>query len=159
MKIRLSHVALTVAVSLAGAMPAFAETTRCTAISAVPFTISTPGVYCVTQKISSNLLSGAAITINANNVVLDLNNFAIGNLAAGPATGAIGVEAIDRQNILVRNGILRGFWAAVARHDGASATSSGHVVTHITSDHSYRWGFWIDGPDAYVGGNTMLSTS
>jgi len=146
------------ALSLCAAVPAFAETTKCTAITAVPYTITAPGIYCVTAKITTNLASGAAIAINANNVVLDLNNFAIGNLAALPTTGAKGVEAIDRQNIVVRNGILRGFWSAIALHDGTLGTSSGHVVTGITSDHSYRWGIWVDGPYANVSGNTVLST-
>ena len=154
-------VGLGAALALLGGGPAYAETTKCTPITnaTVPYTITSPGVYCLTEKISTNLASGAAITVNANNVVLDLNNFAIGNLAALPSTGAKGVEATDRQNVLVRNGILRGFWCAVALHDGPLATSSGHTVTGITSDHSYRWGFWVDGPYANVTGNSVLSTS
>ena len=140
---------------------AFAETTVCDGggaagsgagkISAVPFTISLPGVYCVTAKISSNLATGAAITINANNVVLDLNNFAIGNLAAGTSTAAIGIFAVDRQNIVVRNGILRGFWAAVGLLNGTSvglttALSSGHLVDGVISDTSYDTGIAAQGP-------------
>src|ERR1700739_3514221 len=62
----------------------------------IPYTITAPGVYCLTQKISTNLVgtvggTTAAITVNANNVVIDLNGFAIGNLAAGPSTQAFGI--------------------------------------------------------------------
>jgi len=152
--------ALALVCGLSGAS-AFAETIVCDGggaagsgagkISSVPFTISLPGVYCVTAKISSNLASGAAITINANNVVLDLNDFAIVNLSAGPSTAAVGIFAVDRQNIVVRNGILRGFWAAVALLNGTSvglttAASSGHLADGIISDTSYAVGIAAQGP-------------
>lgn len=52
--------------------PAQAETTVWTAITAAPFTINAPGIYCLTQDIATNLASGNAITIDTNNVVLDL---------------------------------------------------------------------------------------
>jgi hypothetical protein len=127
-------------------------------ISSVPYTISLPGVYCVTQKISTNLASGNAITVNSNNVVIDLNGFAIGNLAAGAATQAFGIFAQDRQNIYVRNGILRGFLSAVALLHGSSALSSGHRVEDITSDTSYATGIWIQGPYATIAHNKVMNT-
>ena len=163
---------------LVAAQPALAEITQCDGggtkgsgagkISAVPFTITAPGVYCVTQKISSNLATGAAITINANNVVLDLNDYAIGNLQAGSSTQAIGILAIDRQNIVVRNGILRGFQGGVALKHGFdppapitptnTALSKGHRVENITTDTSYALGISVDGPGAQVLNNTVLNT-
>ena len=133
-------------------------------ISAVPYTISAPGVYCLTQKISSALTTGAAITINANNVVLDFNGFAIGNLAAVNPT-SIGVYAVDRQNIVVRNGVLRGFWVGVALLHGdfaiASGTtelSSGHGVEAITCDTCYLAGIAVQGPNASVRNNIIIGT-
>jgi hypothetical protein len=134
-------------------------------ISAVPYVISAAGVYCLTQKITSNLSSGAAITINANNVELDLNSFTIGNLPAGASTSAVGVYAVDRQNIVIKNGILRGFWAAIALVNGTTASSSnttalssGHTVEGITCDSSYFLGMVIEGPFAAVRGNTVINT-
>jgi len=148
-------------VLLSAPLPAGAETVNCTAITnaSIPYTISAPGVYCVTQKISTNLATGAAITINANNVVLDLNNFAIGNLAAGPATTAVGIYAADRQNIWLRNGILRGFWAGVALLDAATASSSGHIVYNITADHCYAVGIAVQGPYATVKFSSVYATT
>ena len=132
-------------------------------ISSVPFTISLPGVYCVTQKITSNLASGAAITINASNVLLDLNDFAIGNLPAGASTTAIGVFAVDRQNIHIRNGILRGFWAGVGLVNGTqvgltTALSSGHLVEGIIADTSYLAGIVAEGPYVNVKNNKIMNT-
>jgi hypothetical protein len=164
--------AFALACSLAGAS-ALAETTVCDGgggagsgagkISAVPFTISVPGVYCLTQKLSSNLASGAAITINANNVLLDLNDLAIGNIAAGTSTTAVGIYAVDRQNIHIRNGILRGFWAGIALLNGtqvglSTALSSGHVVEGIVSDTSYLAGIIVEGPYLTVRNNKILNT-
>ena len=132
-------------------------------ITTVPFTITAPGVYCVTQKITSNLASGAAITINANNVLLDLNDFAIGNIGAGTTTTAVGIFAQDRQNIHIRNGVLRGFWAGVALVNGTSvgltsALSSGHTVESIITDTSYAIGITVEGPYVTVKSNKVMNT-
>jgi hypothetical protein len=132
-------------------------------ITSVPVTISAPGVYCVTQKISSNLASGAAITINANSVLLDLNDFAIGNLPAGAATTAVGIYSVDHQNIHIRNGVLRGFWAGVALLNGTEVgllteLSSGHIVEGIVSDTSYLIGIVVQGPYATIKNNKIMNT-
>lgn len=175
MRIRLKSIAAFVVLS-AGCLSsdiAFAETTVCDGggapgsgagkITAVPFTISSPGVYCVTQKITSNLSSGAAITINANNVLLDLNDFAVGNLGAGNTTVAIGIFAVDRQNIHIRNGVLRGFWAGVALVNGTqigltTSLSSGHIVEGVVADTSYLVGISVQGPYVTVRGNKVMNT-
>ena len=164
--------AFALACSFTGAS-ALAETTVCDGggaagagagkITSVPVTITAPGVYCVTGKISSNLASGAAITINANNVVLDLNDFAIGNLAAGSSTTAVGIYAVDRQNIHIRNGILRGFWAGIGLVNGtqvglSTALSSGHIVEGIVTDTSYLAGIIAQGPYVTVRNNKILNT-
>jgi hypothetical protein len=164
---RLARVAFASAAALLGSS-GIAETINCDGggaagsgagkITAVPYTISLPGVYCVTRKISSNLATGAAITVNANNVVIDLNDFAIGNLAAGPLTQAFGIFSQDHQNIYVRNGIVRGFLAGVALLHGTSALASGHTVEGITADTSYAAGIWVQGPYATIRGNRVMNT-
>jgi hypothetical protein len=164
---RLSWVVCFVAGSLLGP-GAFGETVECDGggvagsgagkISSVPYTITAPGVYCLTQKISTNLATGAAITVSANNVVLDLNDFAIGNLAAGATTQAFGIFAQDQQNIYVRNGILRGFLGGVALLNGTALTASGHRVEGITTDTSYAAGIWVQGPYATIRGNRVMNT-
>src|SRR5207244_1986247 len=103
-----------------------------TAIAAVPFTITTPGIYCVTQEITTNLATGNAIQIDASNVVLDLNGHKLGNLTAGPGTTATGIHAVDRKNITIKNGSVRGFEFGVLLED--SGNSSGHIVEDIRAD-------------------------
>ena len=43
------------------ATPAVAETTNCTAITSVPYTITVQGVYCFTDNISAAIDGGSAI--------------------------------------------------------------------------------------------------
>src|SRR6266542_1190224 len=92
-----------------GAAPARAETVNCTAITALPAVITVQGVYCFTGDLATAITSGIAIDIQTNNVVLDLNGFKLGGLAAGPGTTANGIHALNRQNITIKNGTIRGF--------------------------------------------------
>ena len=142
---------------------ASAETTICTAITQgmLPYVIATPGIYCVNQKLTTNMSSGAAITINASNVVLDLNANAIGNLLA-PAltTTAIGVLANSRQNVTVQNGIVRGFWIGIALVDlAAPGTASGNAVHGITSDQSRAVGIFVEGSGSAVRNSRVVATN
>ena len=97
-------------------LPAHAETTLCTVLSTFPATISSPGVYCLESDPSLSISTGAAITINANNVTLDLNSHRLGALAAGTATQAIGIYALNHTNITIKNGIVRGFAVGIENY-------------------------------------------
>ena len=87
-----------------------AETTECTVITSLPYAINTQGIYCLKGNLESNMTSGNAITINTNNVVLDLNGYKIGGLAAGAGTNANGIFAGQRQNILL--GVSSCWWTS-----------------------------------------------
>ncbi len=56
-------------------------------ISAVPFTINAPGAYYVTRDLT--VASGVAVTINANNVTLDLNGHTLTNSATAAGNWVI----------------------------------------------------------------------
>ncbi len=69
--------------------------------SDIPFTISNPGVYCLAESI--NFTSDTAITVAANNVILDLNEKKID----GSGGGSIGIAVNSGlQNITIENGTL-----------------------------------------------------
>jgi len=91
------------------ASTARAEISNCTNITSLPATISTQGVYCLKQDLSTSVTSGAAITINTNNVTIDCNDWKIGGLSAGAGTNAFGIHALNRKNITIRNCGIRGF--------------------------------------------------
>src|SRR5450756_2016927 len=92
--------------ALAFTAPAQAETVNCTAITALPAVITVQGIYCFTGDLTTAMTIGSAIDIQTNNVVLDLNGFKLGGLAAGPGTLASGIFANNRQNITIRNGTV-----------------------------------------------------
>ena len=73
-------VLLTLVVTVATAR---AETVNCTAITSLPAVITVQGIYCFTGNLSTAITTGNAIEIQTNNVVLDLNGFKLGGLAAG----------------------------------------------------------------------------
>ncbi len=83
------------------------------AISQLPFTISQPGSYIVTQ----NLTGSNGITIQASNVSIDLNFFAVTGNTGNNASG-ITITG-NRTGIVIYNGYING-WG----EDGISAASA-----------------------------------
>ena len=139
--------------------PAQAETTNCTAITSVPFTITTQGVYCFTGHLSTNITSGNAIDIQANNVTIDMNGFKLGGLAAGTGTFAYGIYAYQRKNITIRNGIIRGFYRGILLEDSPPyTTSQGHVVRGILADQNTGIGIHVQGRGMTIRRNMVVDT-
>ena len=79
-----------------------------TPITSVPFTISSGGYYYLTDNLSSPG-SANAITIQANDVTLDLRGFTL----ASPDQIAVGILAIGQTGITVEHGQVRGFSTAL----------------------------------------------
>src|SRR5262245_43589026 len=141
-----------------GAVPALAETVNCTPITSLPAVISVPGIYCFTGNLDTSISSSGdrAITISANNVVLDLNGFKLGGLGGGTATLATGVFASGRQNITIKNGTIRGFWEGIFLFN--SAASQGHVIEDIRADNNRNVGINVDGTGNIVRNNQVVAT-
>ena len=72
----------------------------CTPIASLPVTVSSPGQYCLTGDLSF-IGSGAAILIDADNVILDLRGYAI---SAGGPTSATAVQVSASTSFKLRNG-------------------------------------------------------
>jgi hypothetical protein len=81
-----------------------------TPIGSVPFAISAPGRYFLVTNLTYGLTTGAAITINADEVILDLN----GTSLHGPSgsNSAIGVLVHSRHSVTIQNGDIDGFGLA-----------------------------------------------
>jgi hypothetical protein len=157
MKIRLAVLAALAA--CAAAVPGFAEeTTYCNAfITALPYTITTQGHYCFNRNLSTSITTGAAITINADFVWLDLNNFKLGGGAAGTATNAIGVRSVDRDNVTVRNGNIRGFAVGIAL-EGTGTQAENLLVEKNVLDGNYKAGIAVKGRNVVVRENVVTNT-
>jgi len=151
---------LSLTLLLLAGISARAETLDCTAITSLPYGIATQGVYCLTGNLSTSMTSGNAITINANNVTIDLNGFKLGGLGAGDGTQARGIYALQRKNITIKNGIIRGFYYGI-RLDGGPApftTTSGHVIKDILADQNTRQGIFVQGLGSTVSHNKVVDT-
>lgn len=134
-----------------------AETTLCTAITTLPHTISTPGIYCLTGSLSTAMAAGTAITINADDVVLDLNGHTLDGSSVGAGTNTWGIRASNRKNITIRNGTLRGFLTAVFV-GGTGPGPQGHVIEQLRVDGSTAIGLNVQGQGSVVRNNQVLRT-
>lgn len=135
--------------------PAAAETTLCTEIAALPATITAAGVYCLKQDLATAITSGNAIDIQSQNVTLDCNGHRIGGLQAGADTVAVGVNASNRTNVLVRDCSVRGFRLGIVLSglDGAAYT-----VENNRLDANTQTGIVVQGEGSIVRNNRVLDT-
>ena len=133
-----------------------AETVNCTAITTIPTVISVQGVYCFTANLATNINTGIAIDIQTNNVVLDLNGFKLGGLSSGFGTAAHGIHALDRQNITIKNGTVRGFLKGIFLEN--VSLSQGHVVEAVRADQNTLVGIEVDGAGNIVRNNQVVAT-
>jgi hypothetical protein len=138
------------------AAPARAEIVNCTPITALPAVITVQGIYCFTGNLSTAMTSGNAIDIQTNNVVLDLNGFKLGGLAAGLGTHTYGIHALNRQNITIKNGTVRGFLFGIRLED--TGTSQGHVIEDIRADQNTSVALDMQGSGNIVRNNQVVAT-
>lgn len=122
-------------------------------IDSVPATITTQGVWCLRKDLSTNITTGAAITVATNNVTIDCNDFKLGGLAAGPASEARGVYAEVRQNTTVRNCNIRGFLIGIQLYGGA-----GHLVQDNRLDNNLQIGIAAGGENNMIRRNLVYDT-
>ena len=89
--------------------------------------------------------------------MLDLNGFKLGGLAAGPGTTASGIQALNRQNITIKNGTIRGFFRGILLRNDSGA-SQGHVVEDIRADQNRFGGIEVQGSGTIVRNNQVVAT-
>ena len=89
----------------APAMKSLQEIEPRTIISSVPFTISAPGSYYLSNNLT--VATGNAITIATNNVTLDLNGFTLSSTAAGANGSGVLINGAG-ENISIKDGVIQG---------------------------------------------------
>ena len=137
----------------------WAETTECTIITSLPYTISTQGIYCLKENLVTDITSGSAITINSNNVVINLNGYRLGGLPAGPSTDAIGIYANEQENITIRNGTVRGFFIGIWLSDRPPYTTShGYLIEDIYAEMNAYIGIDVHGRGNTIRNNQVVNT-
>ncbi len=141
--------------SCVASLPAQAETfNTCHAIIAsIPTVITAQGVYCLTHDLTTAITSGDAIDIQTNNVTIDCNGYKIGGLAAGAGSFTYGIDAINRQNITVRNCGIRGFLEAVHIDGGA-----GDLIEDNRFDNNLFVSMYLGADNSRVRRNAVYDT-
>jgi hypothetical protein len=132
-----------------------AETLLCTPIDALPAVISSGGTYCLGKDLGTAVGTGAAITINANNVTLDCNGHKLGGAAAGIGTQAVGIYAYDRSNTTIRNCMVRGFMWGVGLFGN---NGGGHLVADNRFDGNTYTAIYVSGDGSTIRDNLIFST-
>ena len=122
-------------------------------IASLPATISSQGTWCLTTNLSTSITTGAAITIAANNVTIDCNDFKVGGLAAGVGTDAVGV-ATNSLNATIRRCGIRGFREGIQ----LGALSSGALIENNRLDQNTAAGLTADGSGHVIRFNRIVDT-
>lgn len=139
-------------------LPVLAEAHPCTTIGRVPFVVRTSGTYCLSRDLTLVTETGSAIEIAADDVVIELQGRRLAG-AGGPGTQAIGILAVDRRNITIRNGTVTGFIHGILLQDlTVPPPSGGHVVEDIRAvDNTFK-GIVVYGYGNLVRRNHVLRT-
>jgi hypothetical protein len=143
-------------VLFAWAKPASAESYHsCTNfISALPATITGPGVWCMLTDLSSSSTSATLITVNANNVTIDCNGHALIS-TGGLGNTATGIYAYFRNNTTVRNCHIRGLKSGVWL---VGNTGKGNVVEDNVFDGNTYTALVMNGDGSVARRNQVLNT-
>src|SRR4029453_8918589 len=135
-----------------------AETAQCKEIPPLPATISSAGVYCLKSSRSvTEQLFFAAITINANNVVLDLNGFPLSGRGV-PDSHDIGILCNNCRNVTVKNGTVQGFSTGIALGTLTPSTSWANVIEDIRPVRNSFIGILASGHGVRIRNNHIVLT-
>lgn len=145
-----------------------------TAITALPYTITDPGLYYLTRNLTS---TGSAITVHANNVTIDLSGFCLTGPGKGSGFGKIGiVVAAGHTNVEIRNGSIMAFGdngiqsqstcngirvvgvrVGDTGHDGITLPGSGNLIMDCTVMNAADNGIHV-GKSSLVKGSQVLGS-
>jgi hypothetical protein len=111
--------------------------------SDIPLTISTPGSYYLTEDVNT---TSVAITIDANDVTIDLMGYTL----KGPDSGTTyGINILDKQNIEIRNGTMRDFTIAI--YNGTASNNEKYIrIVDLRVVSNTRHGIYLSGQNQLV---------
>jgi parallel beta-helix repeat protein len=141
-------------VQLSAALP------PCVPITDIPTTILESGVYCLTDDLATSITTGNAITLEANNITIDLNGWTLDGSGAGTATEATGIYGYQLNNITIRNGTIQGFHYGVhldVDSDNYFA-SLGNLIERIRASANTGAAFFTNGVGNVIRHNHIVNT-
>jgi hypothetical protein len=105
-----------------------------TAITAVPFVISTSGNYYLATNLSDTAPGAIAIVITANEVTLDLNGRTLAG--AGPGAFQVGILVLGAQDVVIQQGDIESFEAGVEWLPGNGGVNAKNRVEDVNFDNN-----------------------
>ena len=145
-----------ISVALPVIAPSAGGAADCIQIPMVPFVISGPGSYCLTGDMEKPMQMGTAVTINSDNVLLDLGGYRIDGGDTAKTGQAFGIYAISRKNIIIRNGTIRGFMNGITITEGTGTPSQGNVIENIRTEMNWSVGMLVTGRGNIVRRNQVI---
>jgi len=133
----------------------------CKPLRRLPTTINQSGKYCLKRNQTVNMASGIAVSIEADDVLLDLKGYKIENRFSAVNTTAVGIHSGSRASITIKNGTIRGFQFGI-NMAGPDGSGRGNIIEGIrvfsSNDTGIRLGtFNAIVRDNIVGGVGTLS--
>jgi len=104
-------------------------------ISSAPFTIRAPGSYYLTTNLT--IRAGTAISVNTNNVTLDLNGFTITSTET-PAASSVGILLNAAVNVTILHGFISGGVTNNGGTYGGSGFGCGIYSGNVSSPANVR---------------------
>jgi hypothetical protein len=151
---------LLLALSLLGGAPGVARAAEsygnCAGfITSLPATINAAGTWCFNQNLSTAVTGGNVVTINADNVTLDCNDFKLDGLAAGAGTLTTGIFASVHRFITIRHCNIRGFYYGISI---SGPGNFGHLIEDNRFDGNTFAGLLVEGDNTVIRRNRVFDT-
>ena len=122
-------------------------------ITSLPAVIASSGTWCMDANLTTSITSGVSITVNANDVTIDCNDFTLSDLGGGMGTLAYGIYANNRTNVTVRRCNVRGYYYGIVL-----ASGGGHLAEDNRLDANTYVGLRVDGARSTARRNRINDT-
>jgi hypothetical protein len=98
--------------------------------------VSTPGTWCLRQDLATSGDGDNAITVAADDVVIDCNGHAI-RFAGGPSANRWGIRADDRFRVTARRCVVSGFYVGIGLYANEGVRAAYVVEDNVIEDGGY----------------------